>query len=49
MVGSLGGSEEKVKVEPFDTLVDTGKRESFEAGTVALIYLVKSMKNLPIH
>jgi len=46
MVGSLGGSEETVKVEPFDTSVDIGKRESLEDGTVALIYSVKSMKSL---
>jgi len=48
VVGSLGGSEEKVKMEHFDTLVGIGKRESMEDGTDALIHLVNLMKTLPI-
>lgn len=48
MVGSLDGSEEKVKMERFDTLVGIGRRESMEDGTGARIYLVNLMKTLPI-
>lgn len=44
MVGSLGGSEEKVKMEHFDTLVGIGKQRIVVDGTGALIYLVKLMK-----
>lgn len=48
VVGSLDGSEEKVKMERFDTLVGIGRRESMEDGTGARIYLVNLMKTLPI-
>lgn len=44
MVGSLGGSEEKVKMEHFDTLVGIGKQKIVVDGTGALRYLVKLMK-----
>lgn len=48
MVGSQGGSKEKVKMEHFDTLVDIGKQESYEDGMDAQIYLVNLMKTSSI-